>query len=65
LGQGRGGLLYRDNKTDVEAGFRMGMRTILVLSGKTTRGDVASWDEKPEQIFDDLFEAAQFIVKGV
>jgi len=53
-----------DGKTDVEAGARMGMKTILVLSGKTNLDKIKSWDIRPDYIFDDLDEAVEFVTAG-
>jgi len=59
-----GNFFIGDGKMDVAAGAGMGMRTILVLSGKTDLEKMKSWDIKPDYIFDDLFEAVNFILKG-
>ncbi|MGB2706257.1 MAG: HAD family hydrolase [Candidatus Omnitrophota bacterium] len=59
-----GNFFIGDGKMDVEAGAGMGMRTILVLSGKTNLEKIRDWDLKPNYIFDDLQEATEFILKG-
>jgi len=59
-----GNFFIGDGKMDVEAGAGMGMRTILVLSGKTDLEKTQSWGIKPDYIFDDLAEAVEFILKG-
>ena len=51
-----------DGKMDVEAGSRKGLKTILVLSGKSRQKDVEGWSIKPDFIFADLREAAEFII---
>ena len=53
-----------DGKTDVDAGKEMGLKTVLVLSGKTPSEDVAGWESKPDHIFKDLLEAVEFVLKG-
>lgn len=60
----RGNYFIGDGKMDVEAGERVGMKTILVLSGKTNLEKIRDWDLKPNYIFDDLQEATEFILKG-
>ncbi|MDO8525820.1 MAG: HAD family hydrolase [Candidatus Omnitrophota bacterium] len=57
-----GAYFIGDGKVDVEAGKSMGLKTILVLSGKTPAGDVEGWDLKPDYIFKDLPEAVNFIL---
>ena len=51
-----------DGNMDVEAGKAAGLKTALVLSGKSASGDVKEWDTKPDYIFKDLLEAVKFIV---
>lgn len=53
-----------DGKTDIEAGKRARLKTILVLSGKSNSRDIASWEIKPDHIFPGLLEAAEFIIKS-
>ena len=60
----KGAWFIGDGKMDVEAGKSAGLKTILVLSGKTAIGDVGKWETKPEYIFDDLLDAVKFILKG-
>ncbi|MDD5423070.1 MAG: D-glycero-beta-D-manno-heptose 1,7-bisphosphate 7-phosphatase [Candidatus Omnitrophica bacterium] len=57
-----GSYFIGDGKVDVEAGSKAGMKTVLVLSGKTTLEAAAGWDIKPDHIFADLSEAVDFIV---
>ena len=52
-----------DAKTDVMAGKSAGCKTILVLSGKSSREDVDAWEEKPDHIFENLLEAVKFLTK--
>ncbi len=58
-----GNFFIGDGKMDIEAGAGMGMRTILVLSGKTDLEKMKDWNLKPDYIFDDLNEATDFILK--
>lgn len=51
-----------DKRTDIEAGKRIGCRTILVLSGNTKKDDVLSWQIKPDYIKKDLKEAVDWII---
>lgn len=60
----KGNFFIGDGKTDIEAGNRMEMKTVLVLSGKTSLDKVHEWHIKPDYIFDDLREAVDFIIKG-
>ena len=53
-----------DDLRDVEAGKKMGMKTILVLSGKTSLEKVEGSEAKPDYIKKDLSEAVNFILKG-
>lgn len=59
-----GSYFIGDGKVDVDAGKAMGLRTALVLSGKTPPEDLQVWESKPDHIFKDLSEAAEFIVRG-
>ncbi|MCM8788477.1 MAG: HAD-IIIA family hydrolase, partial [Candidatus Omnitrophica bacterium] len=52
-----------DSDVDVETGARMGIKTILVLSGKTRSvEEIERWNYKPDFIASDLKEAAIIIV---
>ena len=48
----------------MQAGKKVGLSTVLVLSGKSKKEDVSSWDEKPDYILDDLLAAAEMILEG-
>ena len=64
LGIKAGGTYFiGDAKTDIEAGENMGLKTILVLSGKTSLEDIRSLEVKPGYIFDNLLEAVEFILR--
>lgn len=57
-----------DDKKDVLAGKKAGCKTVLVLSGKSSRESVKDWEEKPDYIFKDLLEAVKELtedLKGV
>ena len=60
----KGSFFIGDGKMDVEAGHRVGLRTVLVLSGKTTLKGMRSWNIKPDYVFDDLYEAVDFILNA-
>ena len=51
-----------DGVMDVEAGKRIGCKTIFVLSGKTSPEAVKGWEIKPDFIKKDLAEAVNFIL---
>jgi len=52
-----------DSLRDVEAGKRMGMKTIFVLSGKTPLSDAQNWHIRADHIMKDLREAVEWILK--
>jgi len=56
-----GSYFIGDGKTDVEAGSRAGLKTVLLLSGKTPSADIEEWAVKPDHVFKDLLEAVKFI----
>ena len=43
-----------DGKTDIEAGHKIGLKTVLVLSGKTNLDSMRAWDIKPDFILDSI-----------
>lgn len=51
-----------DKISDITAGRRIGCKTILVLSGKTKREDVACWKIKPDYIKENLKESVDWIL---
>ncbi len=59
-----GAYFVGDGKTDIEAGSSAGLKTILVLSGKTELDKVEEWEVRPDAIVKDLAEAADFIIKN-
>ncbi len=52
-----------DGQVDVEAGARLGVKTVLVLSGKTSSDDARKWRIKPDYIFRDLLEAVKWLME--
>ncbi|MGB3082259.1 MAG: HAD-IIIA family hydrolase [Candidatus Omnitrophota bacterium] len=54
-----------DTERDMDAGRAAGLRTILVLSGKSSRDDAKSWHAKPDFICDNFLEAANLVIKGL
>ena len=54
-----------DDKKDILAGRSIGCKTVLVLSGKSSRQDAAQWEEEPDYIFKDLLEAVKYLTKDL
>jgi len=52
-----------DAQRDVRAGKNAGLRTILVLSGKTNAKETDEWEFKPDHICEDLPKAIDLITK--
>ncbi len=53
-----------DADIDIETGIKSGMRTILVLSGKTKSIDeIHSWNFRPEFVAEDIEKAAEIIIR--
>ena len=52
-----------DSINDVEAGKRMGMKTILVLSGKTPLSELTNWNMQPDYVKRNLLEAVEWVLK--
>ena len=54
-----------DDKKDILAGRKAGCKTVLVLSGKSSRESIKDWTEKPDHIFENLLEAVNWLtMKG-
>lgn len=51
-----------DSDVDMEAGARIGVPTVFVLSGKRTREDMRKFACKPDYVFADLREAVDWIL---
>lgn len=52
-----------DSIRDIEAGKRMGMKTVFVLSGKTALPELGGWNIKPDYIKNNLLEAAELVLR--
>jgi len=52
-----------DAPKDISAGKRMGCKTVLVLSGKSSREEIEDWEDKPDHVFDNLLEAVNWLTK--
>lgn len=57
-----GSYFIGDGRTDVEAGKAAGLKTVLVLSGKTSLDKIEEWQARPDHIFKGLLEAVRFIL---
>jgi histidinol-phosphate phosphatase family protein len=51
-----------DGSMDVEAGKRVGCKTILLLSGKSSKDQIEGWEYKPDYIKKDLREAVDWLL---
>ncbi len=51
-----------DSIVDVEAGAKLGIETVFVLSGKTSLEESRKWPIKPKHVFKNLLEAARWII---
>lgn len=51
-----------DGSMDIEAGKKVGCKTILLLCGKSRKEDVKDWEYKPDYIKKDLLEAVNWII---
>jgi len=51
-----------DSLVDVIAGKSLGMKTIFVLSGKTSEDEMKRWEVKPDYIFPGLLGAIEWLV---
>ena len=50
-----------DSQRDMQAGKKVGLKTILVLSGKSSREDAEKWEYKPDYVCRDLLDAVKLI----
>ncbi len=50
-----------DSIVDVEAGAKLGLETVFVLSGKTSLEESRKWNIRPRHVFKNLLEAARWI----
>ncbi len=53
-----------DSLRDIEAGKRMGMKTIFVLSGKVPLSAAKEWRIRPDAIKNNLLEAVEWILEN-
>jgi histidinol-phosphate phosphatase family protein len=53
-----------DSQRDMQAGRKVGLKTILVLSGKASRRDAETWEHRPDHVCEDLLEAAELVIKS-
>ena len=51
-----------DTERDVIAGKKAGLKTITVLTGKSIVSDIEKWTNSPDNIFENLMDAAKFII---
>lgn len=51
-----------DTERDIIAGKTVGLKTILVLSGKSSEKDIQNWGNKPDHVCKDLLEAVGIIL---
>jgi len=52
-----------DSREDMEAGWNLGCRTLLVLCGRTRRADIGGFPAKPDVVKKNLWEAARWITQ--
>lgn len=58
-----GNYFIGDGLTDIDAGKRIGLKTILLLCGKTNLDMLNNFSMRPDYIFMDLKEAVDFVLK--
>ena len=51
-----------DTERDVIAGEKSGLKTITVLTGKSTASDIEKWENSPDYVFENLMNVAEFVV---
>ena len=51
-----------DTERDIQAGGAAGLKTILVLSGKSSKGDVEKWENKPDHVCDSFIDAVKIVL---
>lgn len=57
-----GSFFIGDARSDIEAGCKAKCRTVLVVTGKASPADAASWDCKPEHIAKNLPSAVDWVL---
>lgn len=65
LGAGdlEGACFIGDSERDITAGRSAGLKTILVLSGKSAREDVETWTSKPDHICENFMKAVEVVME--
>ncbi|MEQ1823126.1 MAG: HAD family hydrolase [Fimbriimonadaceae bacterium] len=58
-----GAFVIGDKWSDIEAGARAGCRGLLVKTGVTEDDSYKQWKYPPEQVFENLLEAAQWVAQ--
>ncbi len=53
-----------DTQRDIKAGKKVGLKTILVLSGKASKDDVKTWESRPDHICKGLYEAVKLVINA-
>lgn len=56
-----GSIMVGDSEIDMLAGRAAGCRVLAVASGLTTRDGITRWAARPDEVFDDLLEAVEWI----
>jgi D-glycero-D-manno-heptose 1,7-bisphosphate phosphatase len=51
-----------DTERDIQAGRAAGLKTILVLSGKSSREDAEKWEDKPDHVCDSFIDAVKIVL---
>jgi D-glycero-D-manno-heptose 1,7-bisphosphate phosphatase len=57
------GYFIGDSERDIIAGRSAGLKTILVLSGKSGRGDEKAWTSRPDHICENFLEAVEVVME--
>jgi histidinol-phosphate phosphatase family protein len=63
LEEARHAYFVGDTEIDMKAGKNAGCKTIFVLSGREDREYMKRWDIRPDHIAEDLYDAAEHILK--
>lgn len=57
-----GATMVGDKWSDIECGYRAGLRTVLVYSGVTSRGEPKGWRVQPDAECETLLEAVHWVL---
>ncbi len=60
----KGSFYVGDTERDMQVGKKVGSKTILMLSGKSSREDAENWKFKPDHVCDNLGEAVDLILNA-